>query len=278
LSRQVSWSNRSCQSSLPIRNRLTAEPVSRGDDDARPQRCRPFSNSARRFLFPGCELAFYERDTIASFAAFHYNGLTFSMPKSALVIGITGGISTGKSTFSRLLRDLTGARLFDADRVARELQDKDPEVRASLLEEFGDAIFSAAGDLNRAALRAIVFADPEKKRALEQIVHPRIRRQWSTAAEDSRRLGQLFLADIPLLYETQGELLCDRVVVVACAPELQEERLIARAQLTPAAARAMIDSQMPLAQKIARADHVVWNNGPLDALAAQAGIFARSRV
>jgi dephospho-CoA kinase len=197
------------------------------------------------------------------------------MLKSRTVIGITGGISTGKSTFSRLLHERTGARLFDADRAARQLTDENKEVRRLLRAEFGEKIFSVGGDLNRAALRAIVFADSEKKRALEQILHPRIRQQWSTAAEESRQSGELFLADIPLLYETQGELLCDRVVVVACAPEIQQQRLISRARLTSSAALAMIESQMPLSHKISRADHLIWNNGPRSVLEAQAGILAR---
>jgi dephospho-CoA kinase len=197
------------------------------------------------------------------------------MLKSRTVIGITGGISTGKSTFSRLLHERTGARLFDADRAARQLTDENEEVRRLLRAEFGEKIFSVGGDLNRAALRAIVFADSEKKRALEQILHPRIRQQWSTAAEESRQSGELFLADIPLLYETQGELLCDRVVVVACAPEIQQQRLISRTRLSPSAALAMIESQMPLSHKISRADHVIWNNGPRSVLEAQAGILAR---
>jgi dephospho-CoA kinase len=197
------------------------------------------------------------------------------MPKPCIVIGITGGISTGKSTFSRLLHERTAARLFDADRAARQLTDENEEVRRLLRAEFGEKILSVGGDLNRAALRAIVFADSEKKRALEQILHPRIRQQWSTAAEESRQSGELFLADIPLLYETQGELLCDRVVVVACAPEIQQQRLISRARLISSAALAMIESQMPLSHKISRADHVIWNNGPRSVLEAQAGILAR---
>ncbi|MGI8955509.1 MAG: dephospho-CoA kinase [Chthoniobacterales bacterium] len=197
------------------------------------------------------------------------------MPKPCIVIGITGGISTGKSTFSRLLRDLTAAPLFDADRAAHSLTDNDPEVRRLLREEFGDTIFSADGVLNRAALRAIVFAESEKKRALEQILHPRIRRQWSTAAEESRQSGHLFLADIPLLYETEGESLCDRVVVVACSHAIQQRRLMARAHLDSAASLAMIQSQMPLPQKIARADHLIWNNGALSVLEAQAEMLAR---
>ncbi len=196
------------------------------------------------------------------------------MSKPRTVIGITGGISTGKSTFTKLLHERTGARLFDADRAARRLTDDDPEVAHLLRKEFGEQIFSG-NNLNRTALRAIIFTDSEKKRALEQILHPRIRRRWSAAAEESRQSGELFLADIPLLYETQGELLCDRVVVVACAPEIQQARLIDRAQITPSSARTMIAAQMPLPEKISRADHVVWNNGPLSVLKAEAELLAR---
>ena len=195
--------------------------------------------------------------------------------KNSVVIGITGGISTGKSTFSERLRQLLRAKLFDADRAARLLVEQDLDVRDLLRKEFGEQIFSTDGNLNRAALRAIVFSDQGKKRALEQILHPRIRRQWATEADQSRKSGELFLADIPLLYETNGEAVCDRVVVVACAQDIQQQRLISRTGLPFSTALAMIDSQMPLAQKISRADHVVWNNGPIPMLEAQAGILAR---
>lgn len=190
------------------------------------------------------------------------------------VIGITGGIATGKSTFSRLLRERTGAHFFDADAAARALVNDDPAVRALLREQFDPEIFSATGELNRAALRAIVFADPEKKRALEEILHPRIRLQWSAEAAHSRQTGALFLADIPLLYETNGANLCDSVVVVACSEEIQQARLLRRAPLAPAEALAMISAQLPLSKKISQADHVVWNNGPLAALAAQVELLA----
>lgn len=200
------------------------------------------------------------------------------MSRPYTVIGITGSISTGKSTLSRCLRDLIGARLFDADHAARQLTDNDGQVRDLLREQFGPEIFSASGVLNRAALRAIVFADSEKKRALEQILHPRIRQQWATAAEESRQSGKLFLADIPLLYETNGEVLCDRVVVAACAQAIQLQRLMTRTHLSASSALSMIQSQMPLTQKISRADHVVWNNGPPPVLEAQAGILARALI
>ena len=197
------------------------------------------------------------------------------MRTSCSVIGITGGISTGKSTLSKLLQARTQASLFDADRAARDLVHHDAAVREKLRAEFGAQIFSEIGELNRAALRAIVFAQPEKRRALEQILHPRIRLQWSAEANQSRKSGELFLADIPLLYETKGEVLCDAVVVVACAQAIQQQRLMARARLSATDALAMISSQMPLPEKISRADHVVWNNGPQAALQAQAELLAR---
>ena len=189
-------------------------------------------------------------------------------------IGITGGISTGKSTFLKCLREVApDARFYDADAAARELADQDPEVRELIGKEFGPEVYSASGDLNRGAVRTIVFADAEKKRALEQILHPRIRRQWSLEAESHRNSAELFFADIPLLYETGGETLCDWVVVVACSPGLQLERLMARTGLGKAEAQQMIDAQTPLTEKIGRADHVVWNNDGREVLKEQARLL-----
>jgi len=192
-------------------------------------------------------------------------------------IGITGGISTGKTTLCEWLREiLPAATFFDADQAARDLTERDPEVRELIGREFGPGVFSASGDLNRSQMRSIVFADAEKKRALEQILHPRIRRQWSLEAESRRNSDDLFFADIPLLYETGGETLCDSVVVVACSPSVQLERLVARTQLDRTAAQQMISAQMPLSEKIRRADHVAWNDGPRTVLRAQVGLLAES--
>ena len=172
------------------------------------------------------------------------------------VIGITGGISTGKTTFCECLREIVpAATFFDADRAARDLAERDPEVRELIGREFGPAIFSASGDLNRTQMRSIVFADAEKKRALEQILHPRIRRQWSLEAESRRNSADLFFAYIPLLYETGGETLCDSVVVVACSPSAQLDRLVLAPNSTDPDAEQMIRSQMPLAENSPRRSH-----------------------
>ena len=185
-------------------------------------------------------------------------------------IGITGGVSTGKSTFCDCLRHLLpGAKFFDADRAGHDLVGLE-EVKQELADQFGSGIFSPGGDLNRSALRAIVFQDAAKKQALERVLHPRIRRQWRPEADKHRISPEFFFADIPLLYETGGETLCDRVVVVACSPSIQLANLMRRMGIERAAAQAMINSQMSLEEKIKRADHVVWNNGDKTRLANQA--------
>jgi dephospho-CoA kinase len=185
-------------------------------------------------------------------------------------IGITGGISTGKSTFCDCLREIIpAAKFFDADRAAHSLAEL-PEVKQEILGEFGGEVFSPEGDLNRAKLRAMVFADATKRRSLEQILHPRIRRQWMAQAERHRNSPDFFFADIPLLYETGGETLCERVVVVACSYKVQLDRLAKRISRKGSEAEQMINSQMPLEEKIKRTDHVVWNNGDHATLMEQA--------
>ena len=185
-------------------------------------------------------------------------------------IGITGGISTGKSAFCDCLRELLpAAKFFNADQAAHVLVDL-PDVKKQIRRKFGGGVFSNDGDLNRETLRAIIFGDAHKKRALEQILHPRIRRQWSTEAKAHRNSPDFFFAEIPLLYETDGERLCDRVVVVACSSQTQLHWLMERTSLERAAAEQMINSQMLLDEKIRRADHVVWNNGGQTSLEEQA--------
>jgi dephospho-CoA kinase len=184
-------------------------------------------------------------------------------------IGITGGICTGKSTFCECLREiLPAAKFFNADQAAHAAVEV-PEVKQEIREKFGNEVFSSGGDLNRAKLRAIIFGDTTKKRVLERILHPRIRREWRAEAKKHRNSPNFFFADIPLLYETGGETLCDRVVVVACSYNVQARRLMERMSLKASEAKQMINSQMPLQEKINRAEHIVWNNDDRATLAGQ---------
>ena len=185
-------------------------------------------------------------------------------------IGITGGICTGKSTFCECLREiLPAAKFFNADQAAHDLVEL-PEVKQEIREKFGRGVFSSDRALNRAKLRAIIFGNATRKRALERILHPRIRRQWRAEAKKHRNSPDFFFADIPLLYETGGETLGDRVVVVALSYKVQLGRLMQRMSIKPSEAKQMINSQMPLDEKIRRADHVAWNNGDRATLAKQA--------
>lgn len=191
-------------------------------------------------------------------------------------IGITGGIATGKTTFCECLRKICPeAKFFNADAAAKELVDLNDEVKQELVAEFGPKTYFPGGALDRERMRAVVFHDAAKKLALEKILHPRIREQWKAEAEKYRKSLDLFFADIPLLYETGGETLCDRVVVVACSREIEILRLLERGRIDRLIAGQIIDSQMPLQEKIDRADHVVWNNGDRAVLAEQAGALVR---
>ena len=189
------------------------------------------------------------------------------------VLGITGGIATGKTLFTGCLARLCPTlRVFDSDACARRLTTSDSGILNSIREQFGAAVFDAGGALVRPALRAVVFADPAKRKALEAILHPAIRREWLGLAQAVREQGaaQWLAVDIPLLFETSAETHFDTVIAVACSPAIQRRRLTNQRHLPPALADSMIASQLPLAEKVRRADYAVWNDGLPEALEVQA--------
>src|SRR5688572_30343956 len=189
-------------------------------------------------------------------------------------VGITGGIATGKSTFARaLLRHVPG-ELFDADRAARELLENDPEIRQQVRAEFGTGVLNDDGFLDRARLRAEVFADDAKRRELEAILHPAIRRQWTAEAAQRTAPGSWYFVDIPLLYETSAEAHFERVVVVGCSPATQRARLREQRGLDDQLAERIIGAQFDLEQKILKADHVIWNDSTTECLEGQTALFA----
>ena len=194
------------------------------------------------------------------------------------VLGITGGIATGKTSFTGCLARLYPAlRVFDTDACARELTASDPAILSAIRDHFGPGVFDASGALQRPALRAIVFADPVQRKALEAILHPAIRRNWLDLARTIRGHpgpNPWLAIDIPLLFETSAETHLDKVLVVACSASTQRRRLVDTRHLAPALAESMIASQMPLPAKIARADFAVWNDGLPDALEVQARLLS----
>jgi dephospho-CoA kinase len=189
-------------------------------------------------------------------------------------LGITGGIATGKSTFSAAFCRHLSAELFDADQCSRDLLAHDPTVREAVRSAFGPRAFDAAGDPDRVWLRESVFADPVKRRELEQIVHPAVRAAWAARAAGTADSGQWLCVDIPLLYETGAEVHFSAVIVVACAPATQRARLLQNRQLPATIADQIIAAQMDLASKIAKADHLIWNDSSNSCLDRQARLLA----
>ncbi len=190
--------------------------------------------------------------------------------RSFLLVGLTGGIATGKSTVSAMFADL-GCKVLDADRLAREAVAPGQPAYGAIVAEFGREVVQADGYLDRKRLGAIVFADPERRRRLEAIVHPAVRARQERLLGDleEERYDGIVIWDVPLLFEVGAEAAMDRVIVVFVDEATQLERLMARDWITETEARERIASQMPVADKARRAHYVVDNSGPRDATLAQ---------
>ncbi|MGW2476807.1 dephospho-CoA kinase [Streptomyces sp. NPDC001665] len=182
-----------------------------------------------------------------------------------LKVGLTGGIGAGKSEVSRLLVG-HGAVLVDADRIAREVVEPGTPGLAAVAEEFGPGILTPDGTLDRPALGAIVFADPDRLAALNAIVHPLVRDR-SAELEKAAGPDSVVVHDVPLLTENGLAPLYDLVVVVDAAPETQLDRLVRLRGMTEEDARARMAAQATREQRRAIADLVIDNDGPVEELA-----------
>ncbi|MDR7867920.1 MAG: dephospho-CoA kinase [Sporomusaceae bacterium] len=177
------------------------------------------------------------------------------------VIGLTGGIASGKSTVSRILREL-GARVIDADAIAREVVEPGRPALAEIVAWLGGDILLADGSLNRAKLGELVFADSAARAALESITHPRITAAAKEALAAAEREGcAVAVLDVPLLYEAGWDRYVDEVWVVYVDAATQLSRLTARDSLTAPQAAARVAAQMSLEEKARRADIVIDNSG-----------------
>jgi len=186
-----------------------------------------------------------------------------------LVAGLTGGIGSGKSAVSRLLAE-RGAVVVDADLVAREVVEPGTPGLAGLVEAFGEQVLQADGALDREALGRLVFGDADALRRLNARLHPLIGARTSELMEDARSAGaRVVVHDVALLVENGLAPLYDAVVVVSATPATQLDRLVRLRGMTEADARARIDAQAVLADKLAVATHVIDNDGPVRALVPQ---------
>ena len=182
-------------------------------------------------------------------------------------VGLTGGVASGKSTVSAILAQL-GAVVIDADLLAREVVAPGTEGLAAVVEEFGPDVLGPDGGLDRPRLGALVFADPERRRALESIIHPRVRAR-AAEIEAAAPADAVVVHDIPLLAETGQAASFEAVVVVDVPVEVQVDRMVRVRGMSEADARARIAAQADRDARLAVATYVVENTGDLDELRAR---------
>ena len=193
------------------------------------------------------------------------------MTRRFLLVGLTGGIATGKSTVAEVFRRL-GSVIIDADVLAREVVVPGEPAYDEIVATFGRGILRPDGLLDRQKLGAIVFAAPDAKKRLEAITHPRIRERFArTLAElEARDFAGLVIFDAPVMIESGNSTAMDRLVVVVTDAATQAQRLTARDALGAAAAEQRMRSQMPVAEKAKLADYVIDNSGDRETTIAEA--------
>lgn len=180
-----------------------------------------------------------------------------------LVIGLTGGIASGKTTVSNLFRKL-GISIIDADVIARSLMQPGTAVFARVVEQFGSTIVTEDGTLDRKKLADMVFRDADKRRALEAIVHPPVRAEIEQQVAQAQ--GPYCIAAIPLLLEVNMTDLVDRILVIDVPEQVQITRLCERDGIDPEQARQILAAQVSRSQRLAQATEVIENQDDLSAL------------
>lgn len=189
--------------------------------------------------------------------------------KRPFILGVTGGLGSGKSTVCRLLGQRS-VPVVDADEISRECMVPGRRVFEEAVAEFGPGILDEQGQIHRSGLAEKVFGDPEARRRLEEIIHPFVIRAIKDRIADFATQGtRLVVLDVPLLYEAGLDAMCDEVWVVWCRRDQQLDRVVQRGSLTREAARRRLEAQMPLEEKVRRADRVIDNTGSPGELVGQ---------
>jgi len=181
------------------------------------------------------------------------------------LLGVTGGIASGKSTVSGMLAEL-GSPLIDFDLIARQVVEPGTDGLAKIVDYFGCQVLAGDGSLDRKKVSGIVFGDVEKRKKLESFTHPSIHEEFirqadAIVAENPEAIIQVA---VPLLIELNLQDLFDKILVIHVPAEVQEERLAKRDNISPEAAAKIMKSQLPIAEKLQFADFVVDNTGDLD--------------
>lgn len=190
---------------------------------------------------------------------------------------LTGGLATGKSTVGRMFEDL-GFQRIDADILVHQLMEPDTETWREIVSTFGETVLRSDRSISRRKLAKIVFANPAQRKKLEAMIHPRVRKAIAREVALLNQKGtQEVLLEIPLLFEAgwDKEEKWDAIIVVTCDPKTQRERAKQKFGLTEDAIQARLLAQLPLAEKIKRADFVIENNGELNKTRSQVEAIAQ---
>lgn len=181
-----------------------------------------------------------------------------------MIIGLTGSIASGKSTVAKMLKDL-GLPIIDADQVARLVVEPGTETLSKIAKVFGKDILHENGELDRVKLGNIIFHNPSKRKELNDIIHPAIRKEMLRQRDEWIDKGEKHIVmDIPLLFESRLQHFVEKILVVSVTEDTQLKRLMERNHLSREEAKARIDSQLPLSIKEEGADAVIYNNESLE--------------
>jgi dephospho-CoA kinase len=190
------------------------------------------------------------------------------------LIGLTGGIATGKTTVADYLATAYNLPILDADIYARNAVSSGSSVLAQIAQRYNKEILLPDGNLNRAKLGDIIFNQPEERNWVENVIHPYIRNYFYQ--EITKSSAPILVLVIPLLFEADLENLVSEIWVVSCSAEQQQERLIQRNNLSSEQAVARINSQLPISEKVARADVILDNSSSLESLLQQVDLVMKS--
>lgn len=181
-----------------------------------------------------------------------------------LVVGLTGGIASGKSTVSLMFRE-AGIPVICADELAHEVVKPGSAALDKIRQRFGDEFIDSEGNLNRAAMARLVFKDKNKRKNLESIIHPRVAEEQGKLIRQFAAQGHnIVVVDVPLLYESGLEESFDMILLAYVPPEAQIQRLIARDQVTDKEARSRLDAQLPIDKKRKLAGRIIDNTGSVE--------------
>lgn len=180
-----------------------------------------------------------------------------------MIIGLTGGIASGKSTVSKILKEL-GAKIVDADVKAKEVFQRD-DVTSKIKNIFGNGVIGKNGELDRAKIKEIVFSNKEKLEKLNQLIHPKVEEELKKIKENANK-NDIIIFDIPLLFETGMNKYCDKIMLVFVKRETQIKRMIERDNISEELAIKIINSQMSLEEKLKKSEIHIENNGTMENL------------